>query len=417
MATTCVKSLIPEKITCAQGWLVPAFAAFIPVSITGSQTCLALLLLIAAYRFVKTGRRKWGFMDFALTGFLAWSALTAATSIHPEISLLRLPRLWVHLTWFALMAATLDRRMIVRSCRAISITAALMGVYGLAQHWWGPTAPRVLAPPVRLWQPTGGYFHAVGMYDHHLTFGNMMSLVFCVTLGLVFSSQGRNRLIAAAAAFAIFLGIVFSYARSAWIGLVAGLALFAYLKGRRIFVATAAAGAVVLMLALGVSPSLRERFSSSFNSAQNLERLYIWKTSLAMAADHPFVGIGPGVYRQVVEGYREGYNIRWTTASHAHNSFIMVAAESGWPALALFLALLAAALWGPGARLRHLDASSVDFSLLAALLSGMAGFAFSSFFQHNFGDAEVVTTFWFIVATAAGAARLSTTDQEKRAFT
>jgi O-antigen ligase len=388
-----------DIIAKARAATVIAYAACLPVSISGAQICLGLLLVSALYRVFVEKRWRMRYTDLALAAFIVWSIIAALFSDYRFHSLSKIPRLWVHLAWFGLLAANVSKTTWKKALYALVISAALMGLYGAAQHYFGSAVPRFLVPDVDLWQPTGEYFHAVGFFDHHLTFGNTMILCLICGIGLFMVEKGRRSILAILAAL-IFVGVVFSYARSAWLALAFMAALLAFIKGRRVVIATAVAAAVLIPLIVTVSPTVRDRLATTFMVKKNLERIYLWKTSIDMAVDHPVTGIGPGVYRKYVREYRRDYNIKWTTESHAHNSYIMAAAQCGFAGALLLLLLLAAVFHDPVKFMLGSDIACDNFDLSAALTTAMAGFAFACLFQHNFGDAEVVMTFWFVAAAA-----------------
>ncbi len=376
-----------------------AYAACLPVSISGAQICLGLLLALWLRKLITGESRHFSPTDYALAAFLLWSLIAALFSDYRMHSLSKFPKLWVNCAWFGLIAADASRQTWKKALYAMVISAALIGLYGGAQHYFGPAVPRIFAADVKLWQPTGGYFHAVGLFDHHLTFGNTMILCLLGAVGLVLVEKKRRWLILTAAFF-IFVGVIFSYARSAWVALMFMAGLTAWVKGRRFVIATILIGAVAVSAIVALSPTVRDRLATTFMAKKNLERIYLWKTSVDMALDHPLTGVGPGVYRKVVQDYRKDYNIKWTTKSHAHNSFIMAAAQSGFVGMILLILVLMAALYDPVKAVFESDGKLPDKDLLIALVAAMAGFAFACMFQHNFGDAEVVMTFWFIAAAA-----------------
>lgn len=70
-------------------------------------------------------------------------------------------------------------------------------------------------------------------------------------------------------------------------------------------------------------------------------RLYTWEATLHMIQDRPLLGVGPGNYPI---DYRQYTIAGYTT--HAHNSYLQIAAECGVPALVAFVLLLAAVARG-----------------------------------------------------------------------
>jgi len=382
--------------------LVLALAACLPFSISGSQAVLVLLVALTAVLAVV--ERQWppvgGTVGCLLAVFLIWSALAAPLSAHPAAALATFPeKYWIWLTFFVVLAALRRRETLVGGLWLLVGVAGLVGLYGIAQHVWGDAVPRPLLPPLKLPVTTAGATHAVGFFDHHLTYGNSLALILLLGMGLVAAQTGwRRRLLAAAPLAPAFLAFLYSFARSAWIGLIAGLLTFGALKGKRALTAVLAAAVVVGFAGYQLSPGLAERMQRTVRSDKNLERIYTWKTTLDMVADHPVFGIGPGSYRALTDQYRAGYNIHWTATSHAHNSMLHFAAVSGAAAGVLFAAMLLA-LASLGA-MRHDDVQEdrERRHLLAGATAACTAFAVASLLQHNAGDAEVSMLFQFAAA-------------------
>ncbi|MBZ0272937.1 O-antigen ligase family protein [bacterium] len=390
------------------------FAAAAPISITLTQTALAVLLLAAAFRFSRNAAWEYTEIDVALLLFLAWMFVAAIMSEHRLTALTSFAGMWVHLAWFALRSANFSRRDMKTALVILAAAGALAGAYGVAQAFFGEAVPRPLAPRVPLWQPHGGYFHAVGLFDHHLTFGNTLLLVAGAAMGVIALSGRPCRKFLGAAFLLTLAGIVASYARSAWIGLAALALVPAFYRGRGVLrrAGIAAAVAVIVsVVAVFAAPGLRHRVASSLSAGGNLERWYIWQTSADVVREHPVAGIGPGAYRETIDAYRAGYNIKWTTASHAHNSFMMAAVEGGLPGLFLFVTLLLTVAAPFFFALDRAPPGSPERGMAVAFLATVAAFTIASVFQHNFGDAEVVMAFWLVAAAGRNLAVDRPSDQ------
>src|SRR5207247_8558625 len=87
--------------------------------------------------------------------------------------------------------------------------------------------------------------------------------------------------------------------RGAWIGFVAGIGtLRAVVRRGRIVVA---AGVLILAVVVLLAPGVRHRAESIVdpNDPTARERVLMWRSGLAMARDHPLLGVGPaGVKRE-----------------------------------------------------------------------------------------------------------------------
>ena len=74
------------------------------------------------------------------------------------------------------------------------------------------------------------------------------------------------------------------------------------------------------------------------------ERIQLWNAGLQMVKDNTWFGVGPGNYPLVVGAYAPGKE-----TLQAHNNFIGIAAETGLPGLALYLAVFISAIFNAGA--------------------------------------------------------------------
>jgi O-antigen ligase len=137
---------------------------------------------------------------------------------------------------------------------------------------------------------------------------------------LLFATGGRGSLIAAALSSLIVL-LVFKARAYRWLATTAGLVLI----GLTIY--------LLLFELPGGSPGLERAVEKSGTGDHN--RLQLWSHALAVAADHPLMGLGPML-------------LAWTpyVAAHPHNALLQVMAEWGLPAtfgavLAIAVGLLA----------------------------------------------------------------------------
>lgn len=147
---------------------------------------------------------------------------------------------------------------------------------------------------------------------------------------LLLSEPAGVRLIAAAAAVAlIFLGVILSYSRGGLIVALLGAAAFAWMSGmRRRRLGTLAA--LIVLPALFVSwmqvRAPGERFLSG-DVASLGGRLPVWRATLRMVADHPWLGSGWGTFEEAFpQYYPADIASHW---EHAHSDWLQVLAEGG----------------------------------------------------------------------------------------
>jgi len=304
LAATCLFALAASwSIAAAQSAIVLGAV----VVVTG--------VLLRAVRYPRLPLTIW-----AILAFLAVQAVSIPLGIHPMRSLRFFPHYsWVllfPLVFWGLLAEPTARRWGVR---ILVIGAALAGFYGVAQHYtaavWFIKTPEAL--------PAGGYI-AVGTLGHHLTYSGVLLPIFFLSLGMILDQ--RPRWLWALASAGILLGLIFSAARSAWIGLAAGILLFGFLRGRRWFVGTALTGALVLAAILVLSPSMRARAVTLADVGDD-PRLRLWQTALRIGADYPVIGAGIGSFGSLFPTYKVP---GWYLAhGHPHSDPLNILVETG----------------------------------------------------------------------------------------
>jgi putative inorganic carbon (HCO3(-)) transporter len=392
---------IDRPLDRAIRWTLYGFVAALPLSITATQFFVLVLGALVVVRAAITRRlgTTIGPAGWLILALLAWTILAAPFSANPAVAVPRLLKYWVWMTYFVALAALDRRETAIRAMKILAAVVGLVALIGIAQHFFGYAVPRWPAPPVKLWEKHGGYFHAMGYFDHHLTFGTSLALALLAITGLWLAAPERRTRLWLSASLALgFFALLWSYARSAWLGFLAGLLALGAMKGKKYLAAVVVGVFAVGVAAYQLSPTLAARMQRSVQSADNLERLYTWKTTLDMIADHPLLGIGPGAYRLMTPPYRAGYNIQWTASSHAHNSYLQIAAESGIPAGLLFTALMAYLLALGAIRQDELKEQATRRALVMGATAAMTAFAAASLLQHNAGDAEVNMMFQWLAA-------------------
>lgn len=173
------------------------------------------------------------------------------------------------------------------------------------------------------------------------------------------------------------LALLLSRTRSAWIGVVAGLAVLAWMKKPRLLLFLPGLFGLMLLL----SPrTILDRLTVT--DASSRDRYYMWQAGLDMIMDQPIFGQGTGMILDVYPKFR------WQgapnpNAPHLHNNFIQIAAERGLPCLAFLgwiLFLLGREAWRVRASSRF--GPLVLAALAATLASGM--------FEYTLGDSEIL---------------------------
>jgi O-antigen ligase/tetratricopeptide (TPR) repeat protein len=254
--------------------------------------------------------------------------------------------------------------------------------------WWGIVG-RFAVPPLR---PS---FAALFLGSPNLI-GTALVLLAPLVVAITWTRYRRHGL-ASALAVASAIAIFVSGSRGAWlgagIGLVVALGLAITRRGARgsidNLVARARRRPILLapvVVAIGglllLAPSVIARFEQGGASL----RQDLWRSALAIFADHPILGAGPGTWVQLkVAANPDG--VPNLILPHAHDLYIQSAAELGLVGLAA-LGILAGAVgrrlwsaWGSDHRLpgerrdgaRSVEALSMEAGAVIVSLAAFAG--------------------------------------------
>jgi O-antigen ligase len=279
-----------------------------------------------------------------------------------------------------------------RLLETVTIAAAVVAGIGLLQHL-------ELAPfPLPVISKPGS------------TFGNRnfaaeaMAMALPLGVGAVAGArrrESRGALLGALALELVFLGV--TRARGAWFAAGCGLALAAWLGRHRLnrtvmIVAVAAAGAAGIAAAVPGRVTAHDaadakRYSGMVevleqgvdtHSTALRTRLGLWRRTLAMVRDRPFLGVGPGNWPVVFPRYaepgarRDGVLSATRAPRQAHDDLLERAAETGLPGLFALGALGVGAFLAARRRIGQAE-TRVAASAAASALVALAGLSLTSF--------------------------------------
>jgi len=374
------------------------FAFFSPWSISGAQICLGLGLLawMARLRGRPSRRVVRSALFWPVTVYLAVQFLSVAFSSAPLTGLRAVRAEWIVLLFFLVVNGIDDHRQIHRLIGVLVLTTALVSLYAIWQHWSGWDLYR--QRPLRA---AGSFFEATGLFGHHLTFGGYLMMVLLLSGCLfLFGTRGRERLFYGSSSLVIFLALLFSYARSAWIGLLAGALGVAALRGRRTLAAALAGIAVIVALAAVLLAPVREQAGEAvaqlFDPTVTSDRLQLWSAARQLIGDHPLLGAGSGQAAGLLQDY--GCDLGY---GHLHNDLINTAANSGLLGLAAFLWIWIASLRLTARCRRSLQETPRAAAVAAAGFGIVIALLAAGQFQCYYTDAEDGMLLWFLLGLAA----------------
>lgn len=302
------------------GW--PGYAKGMVVTLLDS---LALAIIV-------THRAPRGITPFVpwLLAYLAAATLSIAVSDQPMAS-----------AFYAFQFV----RVIVLVVAVARIATDREGLRWLA---FGLSAGIAYQAAIAISQKAGGAVQASGTMGHQNLLGMMTHFALLPLLALLLAGE-RSKIVMLGVVSALIV-IALGASRGA-IGFAgAGIALLFVLS-----LARRATAGKWRMLGFGVAAlamtapvmffSLQNRFEvNPTQSGEGSERIAFARAANAIWSDHPF-GVGANMYVIVAntKGYSERAGVNWNGSSRStnvHDMYLLVAAETGWPGLIAFVALL-----------------------------------------------------------------------------
>jgi O-antigen ligase len=275
---------------------------------------------------------------------LLWMLITSLTSEFPIISLKYfLSRLWFVIPFY-FFAIKLFKSTKNINIFALIYLIPLVGVifftiYGHATYGFDEQVGHWIMQP---------------FYNDHTQYGAILAMFLVVFFGYLFYPKySRTQKLAVLVGFIIlFVAIVFSKSRAAWVSVAGALGVYMVVKLKINYKWVLGFTAVVIALFFTFqadilmkleknkqdsSDNLTEHVQSISNissDASNLERINRWQSAIRMFEERPFWGWGPGTYQFCYAPfqYSQEKTIISTNAGdmgNAHSEYIGPLAESG----------------------------------------------------------------------------------------
>jgi O-antigen ligase len=234
-----------------------------------------------------------------------------------------------------------------------------------------------------------------------MTFAGLLMLIDLMTLAQLLCWTHRRQLIWAFPALLIITASLFmTHTRSAWLGLIAGCCVLLGLH-KKVFLLTLPLLVLVVLLLVPQAVKTRALSILDRHGITAQERLSMWSSGVRILRDHLWTGVGMGAMVGVYQRYREPDSPVDPTRriGHLHNNVIQVAAERGLLGLACWLWIWLAYgyyAWRIYTRLgpEHNGARALVLGSMASVVA----FHVEGLFEHTFGDAEVITLVYFLMA-------------------
>lgn len=289
-------------------------------------------------------------------GFMImWSIFTSVTSTMPGVSFkYSVSKLWFLIPFYFIAAEMFKSRLVVvKYFTAYLISMIIVIVYTLIRH------------AGYSFDHATSYWVMEPFFADHTSYGAVLALLICIIAGVVIAlkHQSDTKWLYAAGVAVLFIGLIFSYTRAAWLGIAGAFALWIVMtfkiKIKLILIPLIIAAGLVAMNKDQIIILLSQNTTDSSNDISkhiesmtnissddsNLERLNRWSCAWRMFLEKPVVGYGPGTYMFQYVPFQLSYersriSTNASDLGNAHSEYFGPLAEQGLLGLLAFLAVI-----------------------------------------------------------------------------
>lgn len=362
--------LVRDGLTLARTRRLPAVMAML------RQPAVRLSLLFGVIGTVWLLVPPAALRQFALREF-------RVTVFEPVLFFLLIVR-WLH-----------TERDVWRTVGAWLVGAAIIGYIGVEQFLFGTA-----------WNMEG-VNRVSSVYPSATAFGIYEGRALALGIVLVYFLPAiwhRWRVAAGLLSSVMALGVLFSFARGAWVGVFVALVAVALLTRRRtLVVSLVGVMAAALVALIPLTFFNVERITSIFNlgSASNtgVARGVIWSAALRIIRDHPILGIGQDQFLYQDKSYGVPQSRLFTT-SHPHNWILDFWLRLGLPGLLWMLAALTY-FFRQCFQLWKRYANTALGALSLGLFASMVDFAVHGLLDMAYFTMDLALTFWLTMGLMA----------------
>ncbi|WP_084364643.1 O-antigen ligase family protein [Clostridium tepidiprofundi] len=241
-------------------------------------------------------------------------------------------------------------------------------------------------------------YRITGTFGNPNTYGAYL-ILFIFPLIMLFMSEKnkRNKLLLSMIVVLMFINILLTFSRNAWLGFAIGILILIILYSWKL---------IWLLLGVGLGglfiPKVHMRLGEFVNYSQNDLRFKLWKIAAKIIKKNPIKGIGNGNYVAYYDIYTKKYpelkcidHFRYPV----HNSYLKVLSELGVIGFIPFMGIILSIF----VKLKSLINKSKEHKVIfIGILASLIVFMIMNLFDNLLFVPKVTAYFWIIVAICDG---------------
>jgi len=324
-------------------------------------------------------------------------------ALYPEGAFINLKRLLLFLIFYVSVIKivnikTLERIMLVIVCSISAVAIYELIRYGLK---FNEMISQMPFSEIR-----------INYFNYPLTSGEIKMMVFLSVFPLLFIKEKfileKKYLIILLVP--VFISMILTQSRNVYVALALCFIVYGIMMNRKFLLA------MIIIAAIGwfiLPTEYTERMRSivDLNHLSNKSRLSMWKVGWEMFRDHPFTGIADSHILEIYKTYKVPGEA--SEGVHLHSNPMMILATTGIFGFISFCSFFIL-MFLKQIKFYFNETSPADKALLLGSILVMISFQVSGIFEWSFGDHEVMTVFFFLIAVPFVVNKLKVTSFENK---
>lgn len=379
-----------------------------------STAVMAALLFLYFIKTIVGGRTGFqtGAFNVFLVLFIACVTLSEVFSIMPGSSLrflaFYLTCFMVVLLLIAVIRTKKDMSEVLAVLFAGMTIACIYGVYQQIIHV--PVNPAWVDTSVN----QGSMTRVYSFFENPNNFAEIILLLLPLYFAALFNTKNAlMKLVYLALACPLFLSLVFTQTRIAWIAFVITGFVYLFFKEKRLIPVFILLGIVSIPF-LPQSVIMRLRTITNVLDSSITTRIKIWQTVLPILKDYWFTGLGLG--NETLLRVSKNYYIfvdKGSIPSHSHNLFLQLWIETGLPGILTFFAFLGTIVKKSIKSFYQNKRGAYVNNILIAGLSALIGTLAIGMAEYVWFYPRVMLFFWTVIGIMLAALNLGSEELEQ----
>ena len=378
-----------------------------------------LVLVITASFFVKLirGKRilKFEIFDFSVLLFAAIiffsGTITAGGTMGYHEALLTCELM---LGYFLVVNLMRTEKWIIRCIGAIVSSGAIVGFVGVIQFALGIYTEGQ-------WLDTG-YFNeisgrVVSLFDNPNILAMYLVLVLPFALYMLTKSQsGKAKALGIISILSIFLCIILTWSRAAWIASIVCILVFLLFRSKKTLRYIFLSGIFAPFLPFLLPQSIVKRFMSIGDLADSstMYRVYTWRGTLQTVKNNLLggIGYGPTAFQQIYPQYAYA---GIEAAEHSHNLYLQILVGTGIFGLIVFTVTMFLFTQKNLEFIKNSKSHCLK-NIVATCICSTIGLLIFGMFDFVWYNYRVFFLFWIVIALACACVRVGQDEQRRHEY-